>query len=562
MAGKKCKICGKQFKDDHFLQLHMERQHPDKLPKKVELQNQVCKVEPKKEKVEPKKENSPPKKEKVEPQKKVPDVKIPVIPPPTDAEGDAKGQKLAWPEPGDEEPKATPRGGVFQELDPEYIKKQVRQALLTAEPYNVFDFYKETGIWQWLAKHPVFENTTLAVIALNAVYIAVDTDWNKDEPLTPTATKSLTESHAFFQFMEHAFCAYFTAEWITRFMAFKIKQNGRKDGWFVFDSLLVFMMVMETWVLFLVMVASGSSGGSPLGGTSILRLFRLLRLSRLVRMLRSLPELMILIKGMLTAMKSVVYVLCLLVLITYVFAIAFTQLSVGTPTIGEDYFANVAHSMYSLIIYATLLDNLSAFMDGLRYEMWPLLVLAIIFIALAALTVMNMLIGVLCEVVQAVADTERASIQIEAAKEQMLAVVESLDINENKHISYKEFIKIVEKPEALQALEEVDVSAVGLIDFAELFFFDNGEPIELTFEEFMENVLNLQASNNATVKDMFDLWKRMKTSTNMDINGMKTTIKVLSDRFDEQFSKMQERTNKVEEMVGEFAKEVMRCNFA
>jgi hypothetical protein len=271
---------------------------------------------------------------------------------------------------------------------------------------------------------------------------------------------------------------------------------------------------------------------------------------------------MILIKGMLTAMKSVVYVLCLLVLITYVFAIAFTQLSVGTPTIGEDYFANVAHSMYSLIIYATLLDNLSAFMDGLRYEMWPLLVLAIIFIALAALTVMNMLIGVLCEVVQAVADTERASIQIEAAKEQMLAVVESLDINENKHISYKEFIKIVEKPEALQALEEVDVSAVGLIDFAELFFFDNGEPIELTFEEFMENVLNLQASNNATVKDMFDLWKRMKTSTNMDINGMKTTIKVLSDRFDEQFSKMQERTNKVEEMVGEFAKEVMRCNFA
>merc|ERR1719236_424897 len=125
------------------------------------------------------------------------------------------------------------------------------------------------------------------------------------------------------------------------------------------------MMVMETWVLLIVMSASGSSGGSPLGGnTSILRLFRLLRLSRLMRMLRSLPELMILIKGMVTAMKSVVYVMCLLVIITYVFAIAFTQLAVGTPTIGEDYFANVAHSMYSLLIYATLLDNLSAFMDA------------------------------------------------------------------------------------------------------------------------------------------------------------------------------------------------------
>merc|ERR1711977_674665 len=101
-------------------------------------------------------------------------------------------------------------------------------------------------------------------------------------------------------------------------------------------------------------------GDSPMGGTSILRLFRLLRLSRLTRMLRSLPELMILIKGMVTAMKSVSYVMALLVLITYVFAIAFTQLSVGTETIGDSYFANIAHSMYSLLIFATFMDDISA----------------------------------------------------------------------------------------------------------------------------------------------------------------------------------------------------------
>merc|ERR1712167_342754 len=97
--------------------------------------------------------------------------------------------------------------------------------------------------------------------------------------------------------------------------------------------------------------------------------------SRLSRMLRSLPELMILIKGMVTAMKSVSYVMGLLILITYVFAIAFTQLAVGTETLGDDFFANIAHSMYSLLIYATLLDDLSYFTDALRFEMWPLLVL-------------------------------------------------------------------------------------------------------------------------------------------------------------------------------------------
>merc|ERR1719160_245297 len=109
-------------------------------------------------------------------------------------------------------------------------------------------------------------------------------------------------------------------------------------------------MVMETWVMQIVMAAIG--GGSPVSGTSILRLFRLLRLSRLMRMLRSLPELMILIKGMVTAMKSVAYVMGLLVLITYVFAIAFTQLAVGSESIGDQFFANVSHSMYSLLLHA------------------------------------------------------------------------------------------------------------------------------------------------------------------------------------------------------------------
>merc|ERR1719399_1947468 len=90
-------------------------------------------------------------------------------------------------------------------------------------------------------------------------------------------------------------------------------------------------MVMETWIVMLIVMAAIGGGGSPVGGTSILRLFRLLRLSRLMRMLRSLPELMILIKGMATAMKSVGYVMALLCILTYGFAIVFTQLAVDTP---------------------------------------------------------------------------------------------------------------------------------------------------------------------------------------------------------------------------------------
>merc|ERR1719460_3263402 len=48
-------------------------------------------------------------------------------------------------------------------------------------PYNVFDFYKDEGPVQRLAKHPYFEYLTLFVISFNACWIGVDTDWNKAE---------------------------------------------------------------------------------------------------------------------------------------------------------------------------------------------------------------------------------------------------------------------------------------------------------------------------------------------------------------------------------------------
>merc|ERR1719174_2276958 len=113
-------------------------------------------------------------------------------------------------------------------------------------------------------------------------------------------------------------------------------------------------MVLETWAMpFIFLIQGGSNGSGALGNASILRIARLLRLSRMARvarLLRAMPELMILIKGMLSATRSVFFTLCLLMIIMYVFGIAFTQLCKDTD-IEDDYFSSVAHSMYSLMMY-------------------------------------------------------------------------------------------------------------------------------------------------------------------------------------------------------------------
>jgi hypothetical protein len=269
-----------------------------------------------------------------------------------------------------------------------------------------------------------------------------------------------------------------------------------------------------------------------------------------MKMLKSLPELMILIKGMLQAMTSVAYVMGLLVIITYVFAIAFTQLAVGTPSIGDVYFTNVPLSMYSLLIHATFCDDLSGFTNALREEMWPLLVFALIFICLAALTVMNMLIGVLCEVVAAVAETEKEQILTDNVCTRLADIATKLDENFDSKISYEEFSRIVEVPDALSALQEVGVNPEGIVDFAELFFFEDGQSIELTFDAFMEMVLDLRESNTATVKDILNLWKQIKENTNSAISDNMTAITALDKKMDSRIEalnkKVDDSTNRIE----------------
>merc|ERR1740138_403190 len=84
---------------------------------------------------------------------------------------------------------------------------------------------------------------------------------------------------------------------------------------------------------------------------TMLRLFRLVRLSRMARMarlLRWMPELMILLKGLWLASRSVFFTLVLLVGTIYIFALVFRQITDGTA-LGEAYFSTVPVSMGSLL---------------------------------------------------------------------------------------------------------------------------------------------------------------------------------------------------------------------
>ncbi|CAE8697221.1 unnamed protein product, partial [Polarella glacialis] len=162
--------------------------------------------------------------------------------------------------------------GVLTGVNPEYAKMMARQAL-KANSFYVIDVLKTEGVFQYIVRHPMFERVTMAVIALNALWMAIDAEYNSADVITMAEPQ--------FQVAENMFCAYFFSELLLRFMAYTTARSILSDSWFLFDLLLVVMMVLETWLLPLIMIMSGNSGQGVMGGqASVLRAGRLLRILR------------------------------------------------------------------------------------------------------------------------------------------------------------------------------------------------------------------------------------------------------------------------------------------
>merc|ERR1719335_1052200 len=166
--------------------------------------------------------------------------------------------------------------------------------------------------------------------------------------------------------------------------------------------------------------------------------------------------------------------------------------------------------MYTLLLYGTLLDNVGLLCGRLGNENIMFAGLLLMFILFAAYTVLNMLVGVLCEVVSAVAATEKEEMLVTYVNRKVRAIVDELDKDGDHCISKSEFVKILENFDAVKSLQDVGVDVVGLVDFADVIFDDGAQ--ELSFEKFMDVVLQLRGTNTATVKDIVELRKMVRTN--------------------------------------------------
>jgi len=363
------------------------------------------------------------------------------------------------------------------------------------------DRYSEQGICARIANSRAFFVLCMSAVFLNAIWIGIETDLNDSQ--------RLYESKIHFVVAEQVFCVIFVAECWIRFMAFETKRDCLKEAWFRFDLVLVVLMVLETWFI------SPFLSSSNLRNLTLLRLARLLRLSRMTRLLRCVPEVMAMLKGMVAALRSVCLTLCLLLVILYVFGIYFRTTSVaadGASEMIKGRFGSVLVSMRSLLLYGVFMDSTGSFVERVWEELgqFPGLML-ILFVFLSSYTVMNMLIGILCEVVSGVTQEETQKSELLTLRSGLMDILECYDADGDNSIGKEEFQMFMQNPEVREALTKFGTDVQGLVSLSEVIFQEEGT---LGFEELLNVVMRVRGAHTSRVTDIVELREYLRLKLN------------------------------------------------
>jgi len=157
-------------------------------------------------------------------------------------------------------------------------------------------------------------------ICVNAVILGVETDFRT----------LANEEDVIWTFLDSTFNVVFLIELCLRIYA--ERRKWIRDVWNIFDFILVVVGVFDTWML----PATGlNSDMRFVTLMRLFRLFRLIRVLRVLRLLRFLKELMLLIQGITSAMRAMVWGLLLLAITIFICALLLTRL-VGKACCDSD----------------------------------------------------------------------------------------------------------------------------------------------------------------------------------------------------------------------------------
>jgi len=253
---------------------------------------------------------------------------------------------------------------------------------------------------------PLFQWSVIAVIIISALLIGA-----KTHDLPSSVIDIIT-------FFDNAITVFFLIEVIIRFSATADKKRFFKDGWNVFDTLIVIGSLI------------------PEGGSGVL-LARLLRVFRVLRLVSMVPELRLLINALLKAIPRMGYIALLMFVIFYIYA------AVGSilfHTINKELWGDVSISMLTLFRIATFEDWTDVMYETMTvYSTSWICYLSFIF--LTAFIFLNMMVGTILEVMGEEHNNHRAGLHGETEEGGEPASRAQIEKLEQELVEIKQLLK-------------------------------------------------------------------------------------------------------------------------
>lgn len=259
---------------------------------------------------------------------------------------------------------------------------------------------KETSGW---ARFDLFFGS---FVVMNGLMIGAQTDFPQ-----------LLEKHEW-QRLESFFIVVFLVELFWRaFLRGVLKTLG--DPWNYFDGIIIGVSIVDIYL------ATSGSGESPLPGqASVLRILRLARLARLIRLFRLLKELWLLVMGIYSSFKTLLWTVGLMLVVIYVEAILMREL-----------YAKAYPDEYNNTFWKTVWDSMLTFAQMATLDSWhdhviqvqdryaPILVLIYIHLIFCGLGIMNVVVGIMVHSAMEVTKDDRQIGLCTTASQQQAAVI-------------------------------------------------------------------------------------------------------------------------------------------
>ena len=224
--------------------------------------------------------------------------------------------------------------------------------------YNFVDFFLK------IRESRIFTTIVVTVILASALYAGATT---YDVPSQYIGILNL---------FDYGITIFFLAEIIIRLLAEKPFYNFFRNGWNIFDFLIVSISLI------------------PIGGAETVFIARLLRIIRMLRIITIIPDFRKIIDSLISMIPKVASIVVLMIIFFYIWA---TIGSLLFSEIDSDRWGNVGSAMLVLLQMITY-DDWGAIMRDVM-EVYPVAwVYFVSFLILNAFILFNMIIGIVVDV--------------------------------------------------------------------------------------------------------------------------------------------------------------------